>query len=1547
MNKKEREQLLRDTLDQCLSGLDDLPSDRAEVNRHLAENTPELKRRIRFRRLAVPAAALVLCVCLIVTGTHLGMIPWPDRIRPQEAKATVAPVTLAQPTGEGTGTPEPAIVDELVPLSALTTDVELDRSGDTDYLAASFFASWENGNLPGMRSMTGVHSENPDYASVEDTFRILAEFYTPETLKIESISGTESDPVRTVTAVCGMKDSLFASFDLYRFRMDFTGKEGERLLDFRSLHSFDQLDADGQAVVRSITWPYLFARSLDFTLADSMVPLNLVSEKEGIRFELISAAVDKDSLLVVWSLQGPEGRNANPFLAGVAPALRCDRLEKYKTHTSFDMYDDESTNTTLVAEKYHYSGIDLATVDSITLVLDPVPVVSAETIDLISYYRQYGSNAQAVDFSLSPDAYSFSDQYLQEAPHVLDYTHPLDIPLTDNVRLDGIGDIDGSLHVQLHFVDNEIDYPAADGFWTAAKTVSRVDLDRLSADPFRWYENVSDFLSDNWVEYVFRPVDDRRSIPVTIVTADEYIQGGWSVEVPLSDIRVAEPLFVEVESGQDIESRFAEFIAAWNNSNYDDMLALCSPSWVSAHDSFREELLTAIRDRTPVSVPTETVFVPSGDTGCDVTAMVGMVFHNGKHETLIRMNIRMVREGSNWYVVPENLLDYRAVAKEDFPDLADVLRIYRPDCPTDFVPVGLSCEKEGFRLEVVSASVNEQSAFLIYSLQDVEGIHSDFYQEPVSLLCTYPWPYRLVYWNDLLYDDLSHTIWFAAEYQADPANNADEALQDNPRLFLAELNALYFINQNYLPCGDLLGKYGDRAVLVDIPELISRYYREEDGNYLPYDTSWYREQGFRVLDYTNPLSVPLHKNLELSGIGLIDGQLHVQLHYVDNNPVTYGTVDYMPVSDVFAFTYIRSDADSAPPMEWDTDGDGRADFVEYVHPCKSEDQAETLTVYFRENTGAVEGFWDINIPLETVWTGDPDADFLKTDVPEDFEITSVAITFFSAWNAGDLNAMLELCSPVWRSAQVNPKQELFSILQNRTPSLTAIFELISGSSDSTECEVNVSVSMYYNDRKPEVPIRMTIRMVRENNTWYIDPDSLVSYRKIPTPEPDFGTTLVPTPEPEAAPEPKPSPEPELNLITRLQQSVPDCLSDVVPVGLSCENGGFRLELVSASVKETAAAFIFSMQDLEGDRLSSGVLPYVDMPNEDSGRYGRNLRTSLIYDPSSRKAFFAAEAQYDSPEILLDDAQQISLSVADLLIDRTITLPLGDFLSQYGDRAALVDLPDLLPGNDMGPDGEDRVWTTDDYRKLGWKVLDYTHPLSVRLHKNLELSGIGVVDGQLHVQLRYLDNQTVRMGRYTTKPISFLYVWRPHESDIPNPKLEWDTDGDGSADFVEFVYPCESAADVIDDLEVVFDETLDYVEGSWTIDVPLETVWTGDQEDIETRLTEFIDAWNTNRYTDMLELCSPAWISAQEDPKQVLFMILQNRTPSSCTVESVSGSPGDTERTITAEISMYYNDRKPEVPIRMTIRMVRENNTWYIDPDSLVSYRIIETPVPEQ
>ena len=101
MNEKERDQLIRDTFDQCLSGIDTMPSMRAVVDKQLEEGTPKAKKHLPLRRFMVPVTALALCVCLIVAGNYLGMLRWPDVIRDPETRITASPVPLAQPEGTG------------------------------------------------------------------------------------------------------------------------------------------------------------------------------------------------------------------------------------------------------------------------------------------------------------------------------------------------------------------------------------------------------------------------------------------------------------------------------------------------------------------------------------------------------------------------------------------------------------------------------------------------------------------------------------------------------------------------------------------------------------------------------------------------------------------------------------------------------------------------------------------------------------------------------------------------------------------------------------------------------------------------------------------------------------------------------------------------------------------------------------------------------------------------------------------------------------------------------------------------------------------------------------------------------------------------------------------------------------------------------------------------------------------------------------------------------------------------------------------------------
>ncbi len=112
-----------------------------------------------------------------------------------------------------------------------------------------------------------------------------------------------------------------------------------------------------------------------------------------------------------------------------------------------------------------------------------------------------------------------------------------------------------------------------------------------------------------------------------------------------------------------------------------------------------------------------------------------------------------------------------------------------------------------------------------------------------------------------------------------------------------------------------------------------------------------------------------------------------------------------------------------------------------------------------------------------------------------------------------------------------------------------------------------------------------------------------------------------------------------------------------------------------------------------------------------------------------------------------------------------------------------------------------------------------------------------------------------------------------------------------------------------------------------------------------RLVSFFNFWNGNRQDEMLALCAPSWQAKQENPRTALFGLLANRRPESCTPESISGTDADTTRRVTLTTTINRNNNKPAEKYRMTIVMVKENNEWYVDPNSLASYDTVETPDP--
>ena len=112
------------------------------------------------------------------------------------------------------------------------------------------------------------------------------------------------------------------------------------------------------------------------------------------------------------------------------------------------------------------------------------------------------------------------------------------------------------------------------------------------------------------------------------------------------------------------------------------------------------------------------------------------------------------------------------------------------------------------------------------------------------------------------------------------------------------------------------------------------------------------------------------------------------------------------------------------------------------------------------------------------------------------------------------------------------------------------------------------------------------------------------------------------------------------------------------------------------------------------------------------------------------------------------------------------------------------------------------------------------------------------------------------------------------------------------------------------------------------------------------VTNFFIAWKNNSYDEMISLCAPSWLSKQENSKNALFSILQNRRPDTITLETISGTSADTSRQITALVKMdYYTQKGKTTSIRMTIMMKQENNSWYVEPESLISFKPAETEDP--
>ncbi len=237
--------------------------------------------------------------------------------------------------------------------------------------------------------------------------------------------------------------------------------------------------------------------------------------------------------------------------------------------------------------------------------------------------------------------------------------------------------------------------------------------------------------------------------------------------------------------------------------------------------------------------------------------------------------------------------------------------------------------------------------------------------------------------------------------------------------------------------------------------------------------------------------------------------------------------------------------------------------------------------------------------------------------------------------------------------------------------------------------------------------------------------------------------------------------------TWLYQIWPEAATTLMPVNMSCESGGVRMEIISAVAEGTDLYITYSMEDLEGDRLNIECSPvmYVD----DARNY--NWEASFeqpMKDEATGKVIFGEHFVYDG-DITASDGVLTAHVPSFLSSKETATIDLFPYLAQYGGSVKTMEVPEdarML----WHPDSYEDLQSLDMFGPVsaGSRVLDTGSSLEIPLADTVYLSGIGNVDGMLHVQLHYVNHGKTVLGTGLNQ-----LVFRPDEADVVLRDLESD------------------------------------------------------------------------------------------------------------------------------------------------------------------------------
>ena len=404
------------------------------------------------------------------------------------------------------------------------------------------------------------------------------------------------------------------------------------------------------------------------------------------------------------------------------------------------------------------------------------------------------------------------------------------------------------------------------------------------------------------------------------------------------------------------------FFTARAENDTDWLMRICATEWKKGKEDPRQALEEFIKSEKLHGYRVESLSGEAGDATRTLSILLKRETENGEY-TYSLHEIVCRKEADGYFFDPDGFASGSPadpVPEEELTLLTpegiirSSLDMHESEGLYDrLIPVNVCIEKQGIRVEIISGLIEGKNIWQMISLQDTEGKYDGLELDP-SFADAVEQSSSRRWWSRLYHDGAERKDTFIV------CQELDAEILPEVRYTAAGVGTIRVKETQSVDLLPMLTQYGGTAEGV-IPPKLEEYSYRKDQSGLP--------EGFRVLDYNQPLDVPLFREVYLTGIGWIGDKLHVQYHNKGNDfaEMTNGRASACSIwteASVAGKTYSETVLEYSP-QEWDGDGNGWPDWEEYIINCKPE-EAEQLEISAEISitTKILEGDWQVLIGLD-------------------------------------------------------------------------------------------------------------------------------------------------------------------------------------------------------------------------------------------------------------------------------------------------------------------------------------------------------------------------------------------------------------------------------------------------------------------------------------------------------------------------------------------------------------------------------------------------------